>query len=203
MRRAISIRNTCVYSDDATCRFSLTRSWDVGQAKLLFVMHNPAQATEVMNDETVMTCQNLTYAIGIHAFREEHHLDNGVILPDAFGSVRICNLFPAIARDPGNMAMPPAATLEANDRVIKAACRWADRVICAWGNLPSTRLPQAIRIDALVRDNVEARHLLCFGVTTARQPFHPRGVKSLGGQLRGLPLEAKMLRRLTLWLPAP
>ena len=201
MRRAISIRSTCVYSGDAIYRFSLTRSWDFRQSKLLFVMHNPSQATEVMNDETAMACQNFAHAIGVPAFREEHHVDSHVILPNTFGSVRICNLFPVFARHPVNMRLPAAETLDANDRVIRAACRWADRVICAWGNLSATALPHGNRIMALVRDYVEAQHLLCFGVTRANQPFHPRGVNSLGGQLQGLPLEAKMLRRLTLWSP--
>lgn len=201
MRRAVSVRNTCVYTNDGTYRLSLTRSWDARRPKLLFVMHNPSQATELINDQTAMTCQNLAYQIGVPAFREAHHLNNGVILPRTFGSVRICNLFPAFARDADNMAMPPAQTLEANNRVIRAACRWADKVICAWGGLGHANAHQGDLVEDLVRAEVEVEHLLCFGVTIDHHPFHPQGVNRLGDELKGLPLEAKLLRRLELWLP--
>ena len=49
-------QSTAVYSDCESYRYMLTRTWDPGGDKALFIMLNPSTATEVQNDPTVERC---------------------------------------------------------------------------------------------------------------------------------------------------
>ena len=49
-------RSHAVYSDWETYRYALTREWDAGGRKLMFVMLNPSTASELKNDPTVERC---------------------------------------------------------------------------------------------------------------------------------------------------
>ena len=195
---SVSIVSTRVYSSHGNFRYSLTRCWDPRSAKLLFVMCNPSKATEVLNDETVMACQNVAWLIG--------HPDdrNGVIselidqLP-CFGAICVCNVYPAIGTSAEAKRTPPSE-LNENDCVIAQSCRWADWVICAWGTgVPEAR---ARSIEQIVRSHTDVDHVLCFGLTAMHhQPRHPIGVKtSADPEVPGrISLDEKLLRALQPW----
>ena len=172
---SVSIQNTGVYSNDGLFRYSLTRCWSLDLKKLLFVMHNPSKAREVLNDDTVMACQNIAWLIG-----ERTHLDrvsNDLVdqLPH-FGAIRVCNLYPVFAASPKDVKDPGPAVLSENDHEIKRSCRWADWVVCAWGKPKS--VSRGCYVEGLIR--VEPPKVLCFGLTRAgRYPMHPGRVKRL------------------------
>lgn len=196
--RSVSILNRGVYSQDCTFRYSLIRCWNSGLAKLLFVMHNPSKASEVLNDETVMACQNIGWLIGHPDDRNGVSTELIQQLP-CFGSIRICNIYPAFATSPREMEIPPLPVLCENDREIKRACRWADWVICAWG------VPKSVARERCVKEVIRAEkdldRILCFGITKFGKPMHPIGVKNLscGNSQNHRPIEEKMLLHLRCW----
>ena len=179
-------------------RYSLTRCWDSRSERLLFVMHNPSKAREVLSDETAMACQNIAWLIGHPADRNSVHTELIRQLP-CFGAIRICNLYPAIATSPRKMADSGPAKLRRNDCEIKRACRWADWVICAWGNPKS--VVRADCVKQVIRAEKEMNRILCFGLTGTGQPRHPIGVKNLNGEnsQNRRPVEEKMLLNLRRW----
>ncbi|MEO0676544.1 MAG: DUF1643 domain-containing protein, partial [Pseudomonadota bacterium] len=61
--------STAVYSDCERYRYMLTRIWDEGGKRALFIMLNPSTATEVQNDPTVERCERRARALGFGAFR--------------------------------------------------------------------------------------------------------------------------------------
>ena len=170
---SVSILNTGVYSEGSLFRYSLTRCWDPALAKLLFVTHNPSKAKEVLNDDTVMACQNIAWLIGHPNYPDR--ISTAVVdrLP-RFGSIRICNLYPAFATSQNNMEIPCPAVLRENDCEVKRSCRWADSIICAWGK--PKRVSRERSVKRLIRTEVE--HVLCFG-QAGGHPMHPGRVKRL------------------------
>ena len=52
------------YSDCEEYRYDLTRVWDEGGKKVMFLMLNPSTATEVQNDPTVERSMRLRLADG-------------------------------------------------------------------------------------------------------------------------------------------
>ena len=61
--------SVAVYSDCERYRYMLTRVWEPGGCKALFIMLNPSTATEVQNDPTVERCERRARALGFGAFR--------------------------------------------------------------------------------------------------------------------------------------
>ncbi|MYB39103.1 MAG: DUF1643 domain-containing protein [Gammaproteobacteria bacterium] len=171
--RTVTVVNTGVLSEDHAFRYSLTRRWDATLQKLLVIMHNPSKATEVLNDDTVMACQNIAWLIGdrTHPDRISTHVVDG--LPQ-FGSIRVCNLFPAFATNKDLLTLPSSNVLHENDCEVARSCAWADKIICAWGKPKRTDREDYIR--QIVR--TETEHVLCFG-HQGGHPMHPRQVKQL------------------------
>jgi len=196
--RSVSIFNTGVYSQGHEFRYSLTRCWDSELPKLLFVMHNPSKASEVLNDETVMACQNIAWMIGHPTDRNGISTELIEQLP-CFGSIRICNLYPAFETSPQEMMTPDRPVLCENDCEIRRACYWADWVICAWGKPRSIVRERCVK--EVIRAEKDSDRILCFGLTKARQPMHPIGVKNLscGSSQARRSLEEKALRHLRPW----
>lgn len=196
--RSVSILNRGVYSQDCRFRYSLIRCWNSRLAKLLFVMHNPSKASEVLNDETVMVCQNIAWLVG-HSTSHNGVSTQLIQQLPCFGSIRICNLYPAFATLQKDMEIPPDSVLYENDCQIKRACRWADRVICAWGK--PKRVDRERCVKQVIRAETDLDSILCFGLTTNGNPRHPIGVKSLnrGNSQDRRPVEEKMLRHLQRW----
>ena len=62
-------KSTAVYSNCESYRYSLTRSWNNSEKKVLFVMLNPSTATEIQNDPTVERCERRAKTLGYGAFK--------------------------------------------------------------------------------------------------------------------------------------
>ena len=139
------------YSDCERYRYLLTRTWDPGGDKALFVMLNPSTATELQNDPTVERCERRARALG-------------------FGAFRVCNIFAWRETDPAKMRRAADPVGPGNDRAITESCPWADRIICAWG-AHGAHLDRGPEVERLMR--ATGRPLYHLGLTRAGHPRHP------------------------------
>ncbi|HHS94141.1 MAG TPA: DUF1643 domain-containing protein [Rhodobacterales bacterium] len=143
--------STAVYSDCERYRYSLTRVWEPGGRKVLFVMLNPSTATEVQNDPTVERCERRARALG-------------------FGAFRVANIFAWRDTDPRKMRAAADPVGPDNDEAIAASAAWADQVICAWGT-HGAHLARGVAVEALLRK--PGQPLYHLGLTKAGHPKHP------------------------------
>lgn len=143
--------STAIYSPCESYRYALTRVWQPGGRRALFVMLNPSTATEMQNDPTVERCERRARALG-------------------FGAFRVCNIFAWRATDPRDMraASDPVGT--GNDAAILDAADWADAIICAWGT-HGAHLNRGPEVEAMLRTT--GRELSHLGLSKAGHPKHP------------------------------
>jgi hypothetical protein len=139
------------YSDCELYRYTLTRVWDPGGARALFIMLNPSTATEVQNDPTVERCERRARTLG-------------------FGAFRVLNIFAWRATDPRDMRAAPDPVGPENDRAIVDSLDWADRVICAWGT-HGKHLGRGPEVERLLRE--AGAHLFHLGLSKEGHPKHP------------------------------
>ena len=143
--------STAVYSDCERYRYTLTRVWDAGGGKALFIMLNPSTATEVQNDPTVERCERRARALG-------------------FGAFRVTNIFAWRDTDPRQMRAAGDPVGPENDAAIAEGCGWADRIIAAWGT-HGAHLARGAAVERLLRETgLPVFHL---GLTKDGHPKHP------------------------------
>lgn len=143
--------SVAVYSDCEAYRYELTRVWDTGGQKALFVMLNPSTATETQNDATVERCERRARALG-------------------FGAFRVTNIFAYRAKDPKAMRKVADPIGPANDTAIANGAVWANRIICAWGR-HGTHMDRGQAVERLLRATENS--LWHLGLTQGGQPKHP------------------------------
>ena len=139
------------YSDCENYRYELTRTWAPFGDRVLFVMLNPSAATETANDPTVARVERRARSMG-------------------FGAYRVCNLFAWRATQPRQLRGAAAPVGPENDGVLVDACRWADRIVCGWGNHGGFD-GRGAAVEELMRRT--ARPLLHLGLTLRGHPKHP------------------------------
>jgi len=143
--------STAIYSDCERYRYSLTRIWQPGGRRVLFVMLNPSTATEIQNDPTVERCERRARALG-------------------FGGFQVTNIFAWRDTDPRKMRAAADPVGPGNNAAINEGATWADQVIAAWGAHGAHR-DRGAEVEALLRQvNREVHHL---GLTKAGHPKHP------------------------------
>ena len=143
--------STAIYSDCERYRYSLTRVWEPGGQKALFVMLNPSTATEVQNDPTVERCERRARALG-------------------FGAFQVTNIFAWRDTDPRNMRAASDPVGPDNDAAILHGAAWADRIIAAWG-AHGAHLARGPQVETLLRRT--GQPLLHLGLTKDGHPKHP------------------------------
>jgi hypothetical protein len=143
--------SVAVYSDCERWRYLLTRVWNPGGSRAMFVMLNPSTATEVQNDPTVERCERRARALG-------------------FGAFRVTNIFAYRATDPRVMKAAVDPVGPANDSAIVDSMGWADRIICAWGT-HGAHLGRGAQVTAMLR--AAGAPLWHLGLTAAGHPTHP------------------------------
>lgn len=186
MPRAFEIRvmNRTVWSSCRRYRYSLTRSWFEKDYRLLFLMQNPSRACEIMNDETVMECQNLTFIISNDSKRSAHVETVATKLP-RFGAFRVCNLYPALGTTDWDTDVDPSILRE-NDAEIRKGCQWADYAVICWGggkDIPAKKFARRAReVKDIIGKEMDAKRVLCFYKNG--KCLHPMGVK--GKKCKGL-----------------
>lgn len=146
--------STAVYSPCERWRYLLTRTWDPGGPRALFVMLNPSTATEVQNDPTVERCERRARALG-------------------YGAFRVTNIFAFRATDPKVMRAQDDPVGPGNDAAIReSAAGWVGGglILCAWGN-HGAYLARGAAVERMLRATGKALHNL--GLTRAGEPQHP------------------------------
>ncbi|MEX0968852.1 MAG: DUF1643 domain-containing protein [Paracoccaceae bacterium] len=143
--------SVAVYSTCERYRYTLTRTWDAGGRRVLFIMLNPSTATEVQNDPTVERCERRARALG-------------------FGAFRVCNIFAFRATDPRDMRAETDPVGPENDAVILEALGWTQTTIAAWGSHGAHMGRGEAVADLLRKAGVQVQHL---GLTKGGQPKHP------------------------------
>lgn len=129
----------------------LTREWEAGGERALFIMLNPSTATEVQNDPTVERCERRARALG-------------------FGAFRVANIFAWRDTDPRKMRAAPYPVGPENDAAIVESCGWADRIVAAWGT-HGAHLGRGAAVEALLRGTgAPVFHL---GLSKDGHPRHP------------------------------
>lgn len=160
-------QSTATYSPCMAYRYDLTRVWNAGGTRVLFVMLNPSTATELRNDPTVERCERRARALGHGAFR-------------------VVNIFAFRATDPKVMRAAPDPVGPENDTAILAGAGWADAVVCAWGT-HGAHLGRGAAVEALLR--ARGQCLFHLGLTRQGHPRHPLYV-GYAQQPRAWPLDA-------------
>lgn len=143
--------STAVYSDCERYRYTLTRIWDPGGRRAMFVMLNPSTATEVQNDPTVERCERRARALG-------------------FGGFRVTNIFAWRDTDPAALRAAADPVGPANDAALAESCAWAGTIICGWGAHGAHR-DRGRTAEALLRATGRPLHHL--GLTKHGHPRHP------------------------------
>lgn len=143
--------STAVYSPDERYRYLLTRIWQPGGLRALFIMLNPSTATEVQNDPTVERCQRRAMALG-------------------FGGFRVVNIFAFRATDPRVMKAQADPVGPGNDAAIADSLDWADQVVAAWGTHGAHR-DRGAAVERLIRAAGVVPQVLA--LTRAGHPQHP------------------------------
>lgn len=140
-----------VYSPCERYRYALTRVWDPGRKRLLYIMLNPSKATELANDPTIERCERRARALG-------------------YGAFRVCNLFALRETDPARLKRARRPVGSENDSQLREAVQWADDVLCAWG-VHGAHRDRCTEVSALLyRCDVPA---LVLGLTRDGHPRHP------------------------------
>ncbi|MEM9350478.1 MAG: DUF1643 domain-containing protein [Pseudomonadota bacterium] len=143
--------STAVYSDCERYRYMLTRVWEPGGRKALFIMLNPSTATEVQNDPTVERCERRARALG-------------------FGAFRVLNIFAWRDTDPKKMRAATDPVGPANDAAILESLAWADQIIAAWGT-HGEHLERGSAVAEMLR--ASGRPIYHLGLSKAGHPKHP------------------------------
>ena len=143
--------STGVYSDCERYRYALTRVWDAGGPRLLFIMLNPSKATERQNDPTVERCERRARLLG-------------------YGALRVMNIFAWRETNPKKLARAAEPVGAENDALLLAGLAWADCVIAGWG-VHGAHLGRGPAVEALLRD--AGADLYCLGLSKAGHPRHP------------------------------
>lgn len=143
--------STATYSECERYRYALTRTWDAGGTKVLFVMLNPSKATEVQNDPTVERCERRARALG-------------------FGAFQVTNIFAWRDTDPHEMRKAKDPVGPENDAAIMAGVAWADQVIAAWGT-HGAHLNRGPDMAALLR--ATGKPIFTLGQSKHGHPRHP------------------------------
>lgn len=143
--------SVATYSPCDLYRYALTREWDPGGRRVLFVMLNPSVATEVQNDPTVERCERRARVLG-------------------YGAFRVVNIFACRATDPRVLKQADDPVGPANDDAIRDGVAWADDVIAGWGAHGAHRDRGADVARILGQLGCRAMHL---GLSKAGHPRHP------------------------------
>ena len=139
------------YSDCELYRYRLTRIWNDGGNRALFILLNPSTATEFQNDPTVERCERRAKAMG-------------------FGSFGVCNIFAMRSTDPSELGRVDDPIGVGNDCAILDCSRDAETIICGWGN-HGAHLERGNQVERMLRNSGYKLHIL--ELTGLGQPKHP------------------------------
>jgi hypothetical protein len=140
-------------ADFSSCRvyrYRLWRTWGEGKP-LVWIMLNPSTADEVANDPTIERCERRARMWG-------------------HGGIVVANLFALRSTDPKALRGHADPIGPDNDETLRAVCRDAGMVICAWGQ-HGKFLARAAKVHRLIKSAGIQPYALRLGKDG--QPAHP------------------------------
>ena len=143
------ILRSASFSRCGSYRYSLTRKWEAGTGRCVFIGLNPSTANGSVDDPTIRRCMGFTQTWG-------------------FNELVMINLFAYKTPHPELLKQANDPEGPNNRRVVRKHCLCAQRIVLAWG-VHGTFNNQAKRFSKLfVNQDVH-----CFGITKSGQPLHP------------------------------
>ena len=140
-------------SADGLYRYDLQRVVSDAPGVLAFIMLNPSTADAEKDDPTIRRCIGFTRRFG-------------------YGTLRVVNLFPLRATDPGELLIHPAPEGHENCDYLRAARVDSALCIAAWGAHPAVkRLSENARF--WLGSIPPAPELMALGLTNGGHPRHP------------------------------
>jgi hypothetical protein len=152
-------------------RFQLGRMWDAALPVMVWIMLNPSDADDYIDDPTILACIDFAKRNGC-------------------GAILVVNLFAFRSPHPKVMRAAADPVGEANDNHIEAALQSVGAggfVIAAWGT-GGAHLGRDAEVARLIdKHGVE---LMCFGITKDGHPKHPlaRGLHRISRDTKPFPL---------------
>ena len=135
-------------------RYSLWREWDSCAPRVGFVMLNPSQADQTINDPTIRRCIGFAQRWG-------------------YGFLEVVNLFAYRTSTPKTLCQVPDPIGAENDRYLASLGQRVDHIILAWGNWGTLQNRSHSAMPLLVQSP-----LYCLGLTKTGQPRHPLYLKA-------------------------
>lgn len=140
---------SAIFSPCGRYRYSLRRTWDLGEGVATFIMLNPSTATAEVDDPTIRRCIRFARDWG-------------------YAGLEVVNLFAYRATKPLDLLAAPAPVGPENDDRIRAAVERSALTVCAWGAFPLAR-ERALQLAWLFA----TFPVCCLGTTKDGYPRHP------------------------------
>jgi hypothetical protein len=141
------MKNTAHLSRCRKYRYALWRTWDNSLPRVMFIGLNPSTADEILDDPTLIRCQNFARSWG-------------------YGGVCIGNLFAFRATQPADMLAASDPVGSRNNHWLKKLAAESGLVIGAWGN-DGNFLQRSSKVRKMIPN------LHCLAMNKTGEPAHP------------------------------
>ena len=142
--------STAIFSKCFKYRYSLTKKFNTGKGKLLFILLNPSKATEKVYDATIIRCEKRSKLL-------------------AYKQFRVCNLFAFRTTKPTELKKVSNPVGSLNNMFLKTSIKWSDKIICSWGRFGTLHKRDLEVIQIIKKYRTPVFHL---GLTKNNQPKH-------------------------------
>jgi len=142
-------KGTAKFDSTEQYRYALTREWETGLGRTVFILLNPSTATAEENDPTVRRCIGFAMEWG-------HR------------SLEVVNAFALRSTEPKKLYGHSDPVGPENDRYILEAARRGDIIVAAWGTHGGLR-----NRDRDVMELLKGIKVYCLKVTKFGFPQHP------------------------------
>jgi len=147
-----NIIKNAVFDKTRKYRYLLYREWDKTLPRILFIMLNPSDADEILDDKTISRC--IYFA---KKFK--------------FGSVEIVNLYSLVSKNPKVLKitnMDPVG--KETDKYILQASKRAKKIVVAWGTGHFFNNRNIVVKNILIENGFE---IFCLKKSKYGHPYHP------------------------------
>jgi len=145
------IRNA-IFGNNRKYRYHLYREWDKNLDKILFIMLNPSDGDEKLDDNTIKRCIYFAKKFG-------------------YGSLEIVNLYSLVSKDPKVLKYSKIDPIGIEtDNYILQSAKKSKKIILAWGNKHYFNNRNKNVINLLLKNGYK---LYCLKKTIKGNPYHP------------------------------
>ncbi|ULT59582.1 DUF1643 domain-containing protein [Neobacillus drentensis] len=148
------LKNSAIFDETETYRYSLTRVWDSSKEKVVFICLNPSTADAEYNDPTLNRCID---------FAKRWHNSK-------YGLLEMVNLFSFRSTDFSNLKSVDDPIGRKTNNYILNAVKSASLVVVAWGENGSFKNRDKEVLKLL---SSEKKSIHCLEVLKCKQPKHP------------------------------